>query len=104
MVYAGLSTDYCLVGGHARMCKDVLKDLTQETQTKQQCVTETVLATLIPFCILSRNVYKESVVSEARKAGPVVAGLKKRVEELLVEWPDHPGLVQVHTLLMSDWY
>jgi midasin len=73
----GLSTDYCLVGGHARMCKDVLKDLTQETQTKQQ------------------NVYKESVVSEARKAGPVVAGLKKRVEELLVEWPDHPGLVQV---------
>jgi midasin len=73
----GLSTDYCLFGAHARMCKDMLTELTRELPLKQ------------------RNIYKESVVSEAVKVGPVVNGLKERVEELLVEWPDHPGLVQV---------
>lgn len=42
-----------------------------------------------------RNVYKESVVSEARRVGPILVGLKSRIEELLAEWPDHPSLVQV---------
>ena len=51
--------------------------------------------------IFCRNVYKEAVVNEAVRAGPVVNGLKERVEELLVEWPDHPGLVQVHTCAFS---
>ena len=44
--------------------------------------------------------YKEAVVSEAVRAGPVVTGLKERVKELLVEWPDHPCLVQVRTFLI----
>lgn len=35
---------------------------------------------------------------EARRAEPVVASLQSRVDELLVEWPDHPGLLQVYTL------
>ena len=52
---------------------------------------------LISDVYLSRNVYKEAVVSEAVRAGPVVTGLKERVKELLVEWPDHPCLVQVRT-------
>ena len=51
--------------------------------------------------------YKEAVVSEAVRAGPVVTGLKERVKELLVEWPDHPCLVQVRTfsnvLLIVCW-
>ena len=34
-------------------------------------------------------------MSEAVKVEPIVNGLKQRVEELLLEWPDHPGLVQV---------
>ena len=34
-------------------------------------------------------------MSEAVKVEPIVNGLKERVEELLLEWPDHPGLVQV---------
>lgn len=39
--------------------------------------------------------YKEAIVSEAVRAEPIVNELKARVEEFLLEWPDHPGLVQV---------
>lgn len=35
------------------------------------------------------------MVWEAMRAGPVVSHLKSRVEELLSEWPEHPGLIQV---------
>ena len=35
---------------------------------------------------------------EARRAEPVVTHLLSRVKELLVEWPDHPGLLQVYML------
>ena len=41
-------------------------------------------------------------MSEAVKVGPVVNGLKERVEELLVEWPDHPGLVQVYVSCVTN--
>lgn len=41
------------------------------------------------------NMYKEAMVCEAMRAGPVVSHLKIRVEELLLEWPEHPGLIQV---------
>ena len=37
------------------------------------------------------------MIPEARRALPVVVSVKNRVEELLVEWPDHPGLNQVST-------
>ena len=50
---------------------------------------------IVCFSYSGCNVYKEAVVCEARRAGPVVSGLKDRVEELLVEWPEHPGLCQV---------
>ena len=33
---------------------------------------------------------------EAQRVGPVLTSLKERVEELLMEWPDHPSLVQVY--------
>ena len=34
--YSGLSTDYCLSGAHAKMCHDVLTELTQEPQKNQR--------------------------------------------------------------------
>ena len=41
-------------------------------------------------------------MSEAVKVGPVVNGLKERVEELLMEWPNHPGLVQVYVTYLCN--
>ena len=42
------------------------------------------------------------MVCEARRAGPILCSLKERVEQLLAEWPDHPGLLQV-MLLRSNF-
>ena len=47
------------------------------------------------FTCSCSNVYKEAVVWEAIRAEPIVSSLKTRVEELLMEWPNHPALVQV---------
>ena len=40
------------------------------------------------------------MVCEAMRAEPIVSFLKTRVEELLIEWPNHPALVQVSYSLM----
>lgn len=47
-----------------------------------------------------RNVYKDAMVCEAMRAESIVSFLKTRVEELLIEWPNHPALVQVSYFLM----
>lgn len=106
---SGLSTDYSLFGGHARMCKKLLTELSQEPLEKGRCIvifectyiiyTHVYVVLAFDLWLLlynsCSNVYKEAVVCEAKRAGPVVTDLKNRVEKLLVEWPEHPGLVQV---------
>ena len=54
------------------------------------------------FNVLFRpaNIYKESAVYEVKRSLPVITELRTRIEELLLEWPDHPGLKQV----LSDVY
>jgi midasin len=75
----GLMTDYCVIGGHALMCSSLLMELKCKSMGKKSCC----------------NVYKEAVVWEAIRAEPIVSSLKTRVEELLMEWPNHPALVQI---------
>ena len=44
------------------------------------------------------NIYKDSDESEAQKVLPVLNDIITRVQGLLFEWPDHPGLKQVEDL------
>ena len=41
------------------------------------------------------DIYHDSMVHEAKRVLPVLRSLVRRVEEVLVEWPDYPVLVQV---------
>ena len=41
------------------------------------------------------NIYTDSNVPEFSKCGPFLTDLKRRVKELLAEWPDHPTLCQI---------
>jgi len=43
----------------------------------------------------SSDFYTEPNVAEARKCIPILENLQKRVEELLVQWPEHVTLLQV---------
>ncbi len=47
------------------------------------------------------NIYKDSAVPEVKRAFPVVNAIITRVKELLAEWPDHPGLIQVRREFME---
>jgi len=111
-MFIGLCTDYCLFGGHAKMCKRLLHSLLEEpTGTESRFVHShlacTVNSHIVPskiffLCYSTFNIYKQPVIPEARRALPVVVSVKHRVEELLVEWPDHPGLNQVSTTCVSE--
>lgn len=52
------------------------------------------------FIFRPTNIYNEPAVYEVQRALPVITELRTRIEELLLEWPDHPGLKQV----LSDVY
>ena len=52
------------------------------------------------FIFRPANIYNEPAVYEVQRALPVITELRTRIEELLLEWPDHPGLKQV----LSDMY
>ena len=52
------------------------------------------------FIFRPTNIYKEPAVYEVQRALPVITELRTRIKELLLEWPDHPGLKQV----LSDVY
>ena len=57
---------------------------------------------ILVFHVIFRptNLYNEPAVYEVQRALPVITELRTRIEELLLEWPDHPGLKQV----LSDVY
>ena len=48
------------------------------------------------------DIYHDSMVHEAKRVLPVLTSLVKRVEEVLVEWPDYPVLVQVFIFVISS--
>ncbi|XP_015771488.1 PREDICTED: midasin-like [Acropora digitifera] len=45
------------------------------------------------------NIYHDSNIQEAVKVKPVLQGFAARVQELLVEWPRHPNLVQLTVVI-----
>ena len=47
------------------------------------------------------NIYKDSAELEAQRALSVMSDLRAKTRELLLEWPEHPGLKQVLRLTFS---
>lgn len=47
------------------------------------------------YLIRLMNIYKDSAESEAQRALSVITDLRAKIGELLLEWPEHPGLKQV---------
>ena len=45
------------------------------------------------------NIHRDSLPLEAQKVLPILTEIQNRVQELLNEWPDHPVLQQVCSLL-----
>ena len=58
-----------------------------------------------PLLLLCRsfNIHKDPLPLEAQKVLPILTELQSRVQELLNEWPGHPGLqqVRIHLMLIS---
>ncbi|CAL1534634.1 unnamed protein product [Lymnaea stagnalis] len=50
-------------------------------------------------CTKSYNIYYDANVPEVIKCKPVLDSLKKRVEELQQEWPDHPTLKLLNQIM-----
>ena len=55
-------------------------------------------------CRNSFNIYKQPMVCEVKKSFEVVSQLLRRIEVLLVEWPDHPTLMQVECVFFYIHY
>ena len=49
----------------------------------------------------SFDVYHDNSIVEVQKLIPLLRGFSSRVSELLVEFPEHPALLQVTNLLRS---
>ena len=49
-------------------------------------------------------IYRDPLVSEARRARVVLIKLKERVNEVLVELPDYPLLKQVSNIITNLYY
>ncbi|CAH1402253.1 unnamed protein product [Nezara viridula] len=43
--------------------------------------------------------YRDTNISESKQCIPLLNAIQKRVDELLVEWPDHPTLQQITTII-----
>ena len=41
------------------------------------------------------DIYHDPVIHEAKRALPLLLSLVERVEQVLIEWPDYPVLLQV---------
>ena len=58
---------------------------------------------MVKFC-RSFVIYRDPLVSEARRACVVLIKLKERVNEVLVELPDYPLLKQVSNIIANLYY
>ena len=99
----GCSCDYFMMSGHTRVWSEILTNLQQGSGDERLVVSFVCLFVCIFFCFGSvfcfifrpTNIYKEPTVYEVKRALPVITELRTRIKELLLEWPDHPGLKQV---------
>ena len=67
------------------------------------CIIHIVKLSFVIICSYRCfDIYHDSMVHEAKRVLPVLRSLVRRVEEVLVEWPDYPVLVQVFISVMSS--
>lgn len=64
--------------------------------SQQKVQSQSVVSASTPF-----NIYHDSNIQEVVKVKPVLEHFIARVHELLVEWPQHPNLLQVNSLCLS---
>ena len=71
--------------------------------SQQNVESRSVVSAVTPF-----NIYHDSNIQEVVKVKPILEHFMARVQEVLVEWPQHPNLLQVNRLCLfcicESWY
>lgn len=95
----GCSFDYFMMSGHTRVWSEILTNLQQGSGDRRLVMSFVCFYLcfryVFYFILRPTNIYKEPAVYEVKRALPVITELRTRIKELLLEWPDHPGLKQV---------
>ncbi|XP_055890090.1 midasin-like isoform X2 [Biomphalaria glabrata] len=79
------ATDQSILGSHVLFASSLLQNL---RDGEEQVTSEKTY-----------NIYSDSNVCEVIKCKPVLENLRKRVAELLAEWPEHPTLLLLNQLM-----